>query len=152
MGSQVQDARLERRWSLASLAAKAGVSRTVAYQLEAGQPTSLEAAIRLTSALGLRVEIELVDPRRRREPAGRWVDPVHSAMGEFEAAHLRPLGCHVGIDEPYQHFEFAGRGDVVAWDEPGGASLPPASTPSARISARPSQSGWGFGAGRVRHT
>ena len=23
---------------------------------------------------------------------------------------------HVGIDEPYQHYQFAGRADVVAWD------------------------------------
>ena len=37
-------------------------------------------------------------------------------MGEFEAGHLVPYGFIVGIDEPYQHYQFAGRGDVVAWD------------------------------------
>lgn len=37
-------------------------------------------------------------------------------MGEFEAAQLRRNGVHVGIDEPYQHYQFAGRADVVAWD------------------------------------
>lgn len=37
-------------------------------------------------------------------------------MGEFEAGHLVPYGFMVGIDEPYQHYQFAGRGDVVAWD------------------------------------
>lgn len=37
-------------------------------------------------------------------------------MGEFEARHLRALGFSVGIDEPYQHYQFAGRADVLAWD------------------------------------
>jgi hypothetical protein len=36
-------------------------------------------------------------------------------MGEFEARRLRRLGYEVGIDEPYQHYQFAGRADVVAW-------------------------------------
>jgi hypothetical protein len=37
-------------------------------------------------------------------------------MGELEAAHLGGIGLRVGIDEPYQHYQFAGRADVVAWD------------------------------------
>jgi hypothetical protein len=37
-------------------------------------------------------------------------------MGELEAATLRRHGFDVAIDEPYQHFQFAGRADVVAWD------------------------------------
>jgi hypothetical protein len=37
-------------------------------------------------------------------------------MGEFEAARLRLRGFPVGIDEPYQHYQFAGRADVTAWD------------------------------------
>ena len=37
-------------------------------------------------------------------------------MGEYEASHLRALGFKVGIDEPYQHYQFAGRADLVAWD------------------------------------
>ncbi len=36
-------------------------------------------------------------------------------MGEAQAAHLRRLGFEVRLDEPYQHFQFAGRADVVAW-------------------------------------
>jgi hypothetical protein len=36
-------------------------------------------------------------------------------MGEMEAAHFRGLGYEVQLDEPFQHFHFAGRGDVVAW-------------------------------------
>ena len=37
-------------------------------------------------------------------------------MGELEARHLRSLGIPTGIDEPYQHYQFAGRADLVAWD------------------------------------
>ena len=37
-------------------------------------------------------------------------------MGELEARHLRDLDFGVGIDEPYQHYQFAGRADVTAWD------------------------------------
>jgi hypothetical protein len=36
-------------------------------------------------------------------------------MGEIEAAHLRGVGYDVSLDEPYQHYQFAGRADVVAW-------------------------------------
>ncbi len=70
--------------------------------------------MRLVGALGLKLEFELEDPRRKT-PRPRQ-DTVHSAMGEFEAAHLRPLGFGLAIDEPYQHYQFAGRADVVAWD------------------------------------
>jgi len=37
-------------------------------------------------------------------------------MGELEAGRLRAHGFRVAIDEPYQHYQFAGRADVVAWD------------------------------------
>ncbi len=37
-------------------------------------------------------------------------------MGELETRHLRTFGIPTGIDEPYQHYQFAGRADVVAWD------------------------------------
>ncbi|HET9346133.1 MAG TPA: hypothetical protein VFO05_10550 [Candidatus Limnocylindrales bacterium] len=36
-------------------------------------------------------------------------------MGELEASHLQRLGFEDAIDEPYQHFQFAGRADVRAW-------------------------------------
>jgi len=38
-------------------------------------------------------------------------------MGEVEARHLAALGFHVAIDEPYQHYQFAGRADLLAWDD-----------------------------------
>jgi hypothetical protein len=74
--------------------------------------------VAVATALGLSVELELADRRRSsRIPSIRQRDSVHAAMGEFEAAHLRQLGHHVAIDEPYQHFQFAGRADLVAWDD-----------------------------------
>ena len=48
---------------------------------------------------------------------------VHSYMGEIEAARLMSFERHVGIDEPYQHYQFAGRADVVVWDVPARALL-----------------------------
>lgn len=65
-------------------------------------------------ALGLNPDFSL-DARR---PSGtqRALDPIHAAMGEAEAAHLRALGWEVLLDEPYQHFQFAGRADVLAVD------------------------------------
>lgn len=70
----------------------------------------------MARALGLRFEATLVDPRRRESRPDLGMDLVHSAMGEQEARHLRGLGFPVGIDEPYQHYQFAGRADLVAWD------------------------------------
>ena len=37
-------------------------------------------------------------------------------MGEMLAARLAGHGFPVSIDEPYQHYQFAGRADVLAWD------------------------------------
>ena len=118
LGVAVRDARLAKHWSVADLAARAGVSRAIAYAAEAGEPTSLETIARLSAALGRRLDVDLLDPRRSNEPRRRdlTADLVHSAMGEFEARHLRRLGFAVGMDEPYQHYQFAGRADVVAWD------------------------------------
>jgi hypothetical protein len=35
-------------------------------------------------------------------------------MGEVEARALRPFGFELLIDEPYQHYHYAGRADLVA--------------------------------------
>jgi hypothetical protein len=37
-------------------------------------------------------------------------------MGELELRHLRPFGRPLALDEPYQHYQFAGRADLVSWD------------------------------------
>lgn len=115
-GLRIRDARLARHWTVTYLARRAGVSRTSVYTTERGEPVSLEAAVRVASALGLRLDFDLVDPRKPQVPSTRQADPVHSAMGELEAGHLRRLGFRVALDEPYQHYQFAGRADVLAWD------------------------------------
>jgi hypothetical protein len=85
------------------------------YRVEAGEPASTDLATSVAAAIGHRVELQLVDPRRRDRRPNLNGDAVHSAMGEYEARHLRSLGFSVGIDEPYQHFQFAGRADVLSW-------------------------------------
>ena len=116
IGAQIREERLRRRWSIRDLAAAAEVSPAAAYQLEAGESASLQMAARLTTALGLRLEVDLVDPKKRGGRLDRQLDVIHSLMGEVEAARLRPYGFPVGLDEPYQHYQFSGRADVVAWD------------------------------------
>ncbi len=113
-GVRVRDARLARGWSVGELSERAGLSPDMVYRLEQGAACSLQTSARVAVALDRRVELELVDPRRRAR-ANLSVDVIHSAMGEFEARHLRQIGLGVGIDEPYQHYQFAGRGDVIAW-------------------------------------
>ena len=115
-GQQLQDARGARHWSVRDLADRAGLSVDLIYRVEAGMPCSPEAASRLSVALGLRVRVDLVDPRIHLQRTNLGADLVHSAMGEFEAARLRTFGFGVGMDEPYQHFQFAGRADLIAWN------------------------------------
>lgn len=117
LGSSIHDERTRRAWTLRELAGRAGVSPSLVHALESGQPGSLWSYARIADALGLRLEFALVDPRRRDRPSGhaRDEDPVHAAMGEVEARHLLGLGFDVSLDEPFQHFQFAGRADLVAW-------------------------------------
>jgi transcriptional regulator with XRE-family HTH domain len=114
MGTRLAEAARDRRWTTAQLAAESGLSRSLAYHALAGDPVSLDALMRMVTALGMKVEWQLVDPRRKA-PRPRQ-DLVHSAMGEYEARHLAHLGVRIAIDEPYQHYQFAGRADLVAWD------------------------------------
>jgi len=115
-GLQVREARRSRRWSVHELATRSDLSPAFVYAVETGQSGSAEAAARIAAALGRRAELQLVDPRRRETRPSLSGDAVHSAMGELEAAHFMALGINVGLDEPYQHYQFAGRADLVAWD------------------------------------
>jgi transcriptional regulator with XRE-family HTH domain len=114
-GLQVRDARMARGWTAAELARRSGISAGFLSLIESGQSGSAEASARIAAALGRQAEMVLVDPRRAERKADLSIDLVHSAIGEFEAGHLRPFGFGVGVDEPYQHFQFAGRGDVISW-------------------------------------
>ncbi|HEY7600814.1 MAG TPA: helix-turn-helix domain-containing protein [Candidatus Limnocylindrales bacterium] len=116
-GLQLRDARRARSWSVRELAHRAGLSPSMTYRVEAGEPSSTDAALKLAAALGQRAELSLIDPRRKVDSRRSLAaDAVHSAMGELEASHLRDLGFGIGLDEPYQHYQFAGRADLVAWD------------------------------------
>lgn len=118
LGAQVRAARTRRRWTTDRLALEAGVSRSLVYLVERGEPTSLETYARLGAALGLRLEVSLDDQRAKTRP-GRAEDPVHAAIVEALAARYAAQGRRVGADEPFQHFQFAGRADVTAIDERG---------------------------------
>ncbi len=84
--------------------------------LESGAPVSLETYARVTTALELWPELLATDARQRQRARSQDQDFVHAAMGELEARRLRSNGFGVAMDEPYQHYQFAGRADVVAWD------------------------------------
>jgi transcriptional regulator with XRE-family HTH domain len=115
LGQAVRDERRRRGLTLRDVASLADVGLGTVHAAEMGEVCSLETYVRLADALRLRPEFELSDPRRREPLTRRAADPVHAAMGEAEAAHFRGLGFQVGLDEPFQHFQFAGRADVVAW-------------------------------------
>jgi transcriptional regulator with XRE-family HTH domain len=122
LGSSIHGERRRRRLSLAELAARAGLSRSHVQWLEAGNVGSIEAYLRVAAALGMRLDLDLVDPRRSAS-AIRAGDPVHAAMGEWLIGQLAPHGYAIAVDEPYQYYQFAGRADVVAWESAGPALL-----------------------------
>ncbi|MFH0751029.1 MAG: helix-turn-helix domain-containing protein [Chloroflexota bacterium] len=118
LGEQVRAARVRRRWTTGRLADQAGVSRTLVYLVERGEPTTMETYARLGGALGLPLEVSLEDPRTKARP-GRAEDPVHAAIVETLAARYAAQDRLVAVDEPFQHFQFAGRADVTAVDPAG---------------------------------
>lgn len=118
LGAQVRAARVRRRWTTERLALEAGTSRSLVYLVERGDTTTIETYARFGAALGLRFEVSLEDPRTKARP-GRAEDPVHAAIVEALAARYAAQGRLVGADEPFQHFQFAGRADVTAVDPVG---------------------------------
>jgi transcriptional regulator with XRE-family HTH domain len=115
IGITIADARRGRAWALRELARRAGLSVSMVHAVEHGSPASLETYAALARALDLELRLDLIDPRKRATTA-RAEDPVHAAMGEMIAARLAGFGFTIAIDEPYQHYQFAGRADVLAWD------------------------------------
>jgi transcriptional regulator with XRE-family HTH domain len=116
-GTALRDERLRRHWTLQELSDRAGVALGSVQAVESGRVGTLETYARLATALGLRPSLALDSgrstPMSRRSDAE---DFVHAAMGEFEARVLRRPGRTIAIDEPYQHYQFAGRADVLAWE------------------------------------
>lgn len=114
LGQQVRDERTRRRWTLAQLGERAGMSVGAIHRIEAGAASTLSGYARLGVALGLDARFSLA--HERAAAALRDADAVHAAMGEVEAVRLQGHGHQVLLDEPYQHFQFAGRADLVAVD------------------------------------
>jgi transcriptional regulator with XRE-family HTH domain len=114
LGRAARAERERRRITVRDVAAASGLSYAAVHAVETGRVASLSTYVRLARALHLKPEFSLADPRRRLANS-RAEDPVHAAMGEMETARLRGLGFEVRLDEPFAHYHFAGRGDVVAW-------------------------------------
>jgi transcriptional regulator with XRE-family HTH domain len=115
-GQEIRDERRRRRWSVLQLAERAGMSDAHVAQIEAGEPASIESYARLFTALDREPELHSTDKRRRPQPHRQDADFVHAAMAEVEASRLAGFGFSLAIDEPYQHYKFAVRADVLAWD------------------------------------
>ena len=116
-GSALRAERLARGLRLGIVADKAGIATSTLHRLEAGEVSTLETYARVAVSLGTRPELLMRSGRPDRVASRRTdEDFVHAAMGELEARHFRGLGLPVAIDEPYQHYQFAGRADVVSWD------------------------------------
>jgi hypothetical protein len=141
LGSQLRDARVRRGWMLRDVARRARISDATVQRIEGGARGSIGVYARLAVALGLAPSFTLssraaaggrgiassgrgiassgrviASSGRVIASSGRSDDAVHAAMGDAEAAHLRGQGFQVLLDEPYQHYQFAGRADVIAVD------------------------------------
>ena len=116
-GIVIADERLRRAWPLRELAARADLAVATVHAIEHGRPAGLETYCALALALDLEPHLDLIDPRKRAS-ARRAEDPVHGAMGEAIAARIAGHGFAVAVDEPFQHYQFAGRADILAWDMP----------------------------------
>ncbi len=116
MGLAVYEERRRRRMTIRSLATRAAVSSGTIHKIENGARASIEMYVRVAKALDREFECQLVDPNGRRDAARDDVDIVHATMGELEVATLRSHGIQTGLDEPWQHYHFAGRADVLGWD------------------------------------
>jgi len=112
-GSAIRSARRGRRWTLRHLSEASGIGVSGLHRLKSGRPGSLESYARAAVALSLRPESLFNDDDRPSEP--RRTDVVHAWMGDAEAGRFQTFRFPVSLDEPYQHYQFAGRGDLVSW-------------------------------------
>jgi transcriptional regulator with XRE-family HTH domain len=121
-GMTITDARRRRSWTLRELADRANLAVSAVHAIEHGRPASLRTYSAIALALDFEPRLDLIDPRKRAGTV-RAEDPVHSGMGEVIAARLASLGLEVAVDEPFQHYQFAGRADILAWERQRGALL-----------------------------
>jgi hypothetical protein len=115
VGLTIADERRRRSWTLRELADSSGLAPSAIHAIGHGRPATLHSYAAIAIALGLTPRLDLIDPRKRAN-AMRAEDPVRAAMGEAIAARLANHGFEVAVDEPFQHYQFAGRADILAWD------------------------------------
>jgi transcriptional regulator with XRE-family HTH domain len=115
VGMTIADERRRRNWTLRELATRSDLAVSALHAIEHGRPAGLRTYAAIAMALDLQPRLDLLDPRKRTASA-RAEDPVHAAMGEAIAARLSNHGFDIAIDEPFQHYQFAGRADILAWD------------------------------------
>ena len=90
LGSQVKQARLERRWSVRELAERAGVSTNTLHKVEQGDPTvALGTAFDVASLLGVPLYYEdyrrlASEVERHRERAALLPQRVHQPEGNLD--------------------------------------------------------------------
>lgn len=114
LGLVARDERIRRGLPLREVARRAGLSTGYVHAIEHGRPASIATYAAMAAALELEPVFDLVDPRRRRASM-RQEDPVHAAMGEAIARKVSVPQVEVALDDPFQHYQFAGRADVLAW-------------------------------------
>lgn len=114
LGVVARDERIRRGWGLRTVADRSGLSISCVHAVEHGRPASISTYAAIAAALGLEPAFDLVDPRRRARIV-RQEDPVHAAMGEAIARQISAAGIALALDDPFQHYQFAGRADVLAW-------------------------------------
>ena len=116
LGMAIHEERVRHRWTLRELGDRAGLSAAAIHAIEAGRAASLDSYARIAHAFAVQLDVNLASDRSRATAQRHDEDLVHAAMGELEARILRGHGFELALDEPYQHFQFAGRADLVAWD------------------------------------
>ena len=114
LGQEIRDERRRRGWTMSELGRRAGVSAAMVQAVEAGSASSLDGYVRFALALGLAPRFTLSPDRAAQQI--RAADPVHSFMGEVQAEQIGGTPRIVRPDEPYQHYQFAGRADLVGYD------------------------------------
>lgn len=112
LGTALRAGRHARGWTLQAVADAAGLSPAAVARLERGGTGGLATYLRLAGVLGLRLTWELHALAHTLEAE----DAVHAVMAEVQARRFGTGLRQVLIDEPYQHFRFAGRGDLVVVD------------------------------------
>jgi transcriptional regulator with XRE-family HTH domain len=114
-GGAIRQARLDRQWSQADLAAAAGLSRSTVVRVEAGDLDSmpLRTVRRIAAPVQIRVELT---PRSRGAFVERIVNARHAALAERVLAWLGSVpGWVVRPEVSFNIWGERGAVDVLAW-------------------------------------